>query len=80
MKMWLARDGGLDCLYVLTTQFPKRIRWVNPETKRQCTEFQGQNSYHVCSKYWHRMGGLRLKPGDGPVHVEVTVRVRRVGK
>ena len=32
----------------------------------------------VCAKGWHRAGGLRLKPGDGPVKVDLTVTCKRV--
>ena len=66
MKMWLARDGDKAAWYRVSTSKPE-LRGL----------FWG---HWFVPTLWHRAGGLRLKPGEGPVRVDVHVVVKRIEK
>ena len=70
MKMWLARDGDKAAWYRVSTSKPelRGLFW------------DGKHSHWFVPTLWHRAGGLRLKPGEGPVRVDVRVVVKRIEK
>ena len=63
MKLWMARDGGETGSYLID-----RVRFARHEIDG-C--WQGDDEIVVCPRIWHRLGGPRLKPGAGPVRIEV---------
>lgn len=81
MKMWLARDRVDECAYYpcayysLSRQKPELEgeAWYGEEP-----QWRADDSHSFIPALWHRAGGLRLKPGEGPVRVDVQVVVKRI--
>ena len=66
MKMWLARDMDRSTWYRVSTNKLKLVGQLWESTR----------SHGFMPTLWHRAGGLRLKPGEGPVRVDVRVVVK----
>ena len=64
MKLWMARDAvEKGQLYIVSVKKPQELlrgAW-----------YSARPSIDFCPAFWHRLGGPRLKPGAGPVRIEV---------
>jgi len=78
MRVWVARDSkgsndDRETYYVLGTSRPRKGMWNG-----------GDGAWHgdidVCPKMWEKAGGMKLKPGDEPIRVELTVSTKRIAK
>ena len=68
MTFWLARDEDGRFYALSRTKLTRTPagEWAN-----------GNDDYVVvCATVWHRVGGLRLKPGEVPRRVKITVSVK----
>lgn len=75
MKAWLAREnwrcnGAVD-FYVLA--YGKKLVLSDGGTT-----WYADNSLDICPRLWVRAGGMKLKPGKGPVRVEFSVACKAV--
>lgn len=77
MKAWLARhrsdEDGRYAFYCLS--FGKKPmfgigRWYEVD--------DSTTMINLCPRRWVRAGGMKLKPGEGPVRVEIEVVCRAV--
>lgn len=74
MKAWLAREvkGQAERNDFYCLAFGKR-----PSRDRYgCWPGKGVTAF--CPRLWVRAGGMKLEPGEGPVHVEVSVVCKMV--
>ena len=72
---WVAREGGVGSFddYVLSASQRMRHDPMNPGLYSALLPI-------IAADDWHRLTGVRLKPGEGPIEVLIERVVRAAGK
>lgn len=72
MKIWIARDDKTSHNY-----------YVLSRTKLRNIAAEGNIDWFpvtVCASVWHKCGGIHLKPGEGPVRIELSIKWKKVSE
>jgi hypothetical protein len=72
MKVWVAREKSECNFYIVSNHTLNRTEF------RTDVSFCSQDAKIYCPRIWHRLGGPRLKPGEGPVQYDMELKWRRV--
>ena len=75
---WVARDSVLKQAYFVGPKKPEYRQTIPGRGFFQNVPGNFGMGLHLCAATWHRAGGLRLKPGEGPIQVTLELKVRRV--
>ncbi len=78
---WVGRDAMFGKEYVISDAPLQRLKYGKSKRNFFTCEDDTMNRFlEICPRFWHRAGGLCLNLGEGPVKVELTLRVRRLKK